>query len=385
MIKPKTPERGSRAEPKAQKPAGVAGAAVPPEPVPALARVAPLFRKIDWLALVITFVVVWTVYFFTLAPELTLEDSGELVTGSFYAGIPHPPGYPVWAIYSWLWTELVPWGNMAWRVALGEAFLGALAAGLVSLIVSRGGSMFMESIEELKEMKGSWESAICLVSGIVAGLLMGLDGFMWKESVAVNRIAVTSVPSFLVVLVCLMRWLYAPHQYRFLFWALFIFGICFTTHQSLLVAALGIEVAIAAVNPRLGRDAFFGNFVIWALSMLYYLVTDHHIFANLGKPAMLVIFDGVGLASLAVSIWLTIRTKTKGIEVGRNLVFLGALACLELMVLRTDQPGTSHFFGLVGFAGIAFFAYLAWKSWSFSREWVVVIIMGALWILGASF
>ena len=69
-------------------------------PPAAPVRVPPLFRKIDWLALVITFAVIWTVYFLTLAPEQTLEDSGELCTGSFYAGIPHPPGYHFWAIYS---------------------------------------------------------------------------------------------------------------------------------------------------------------------------------------------------------------------------------------------------------------------------------------------
>ena len=67
-------------------------------PPPAPVRVPPLFRKIDWLALIITFAVIWTVYFLTLAPEQTLEDSGELCTGSFYAGIPHPPGYPFWAL-----------------------------------------------------------------------------------------------------------------------------------------------------------------------------------------------------------------------------------------------------------------------------------------------
>ena len=38
---------------------------------------------------------VWLGYYLTLAPEVTLEDSGELATGSFYAGIPHSPGYPV--------------------------------------------------------------------------------------------------------------------------------------------------------------------------------------------------------------------------------------------------------------------------------------------------
>ena len=170
MMKPKNSERDGR---KPQKPLPVSA----PAPVP------PLFRKLDWLALAITFGVVWTVYLLTLAPELTLEDSGELVTGAFYAGIPHPPGYPVWTIYSWLWTALLPIGNMAWRVSVGQAFSGAMACGLLALMVSRGSSMFMEGIEELKGMTGKWESAICLVSAVAAGLLLGLDGFMWKESV----------------------------------------------------------------------------------------------------------------------------------------------------------------------------------------------------------
>src|SRR6266446_5595052 len=89
-------------------------------PPPSTPRTEPLFRRIDWLTLLITFGAVWIGYYLTLAPELTLEDSGELATGSFYAGIPHPPGYPVWTIYTWLWTVLLPINNVAWRVALGE-------------------------------------------------------------------------------------------------------------------------------------------------------------------------------------------------------------------------------------------------------------------------
>jgi hypothetical protein len=130
--KPKVPERDLR---KPIKP--------PPPPPPApLLTVPPLFRRIDWLAMAITFGIIWTVYLITLAPELTLEDSGELVTGAFYAGIPHPPGYPVWSIYSWLWTTLLPIGNMAWRVSVGQAFSGAMACGLLALMVSRGSSMY---------------------------------------------------------------------------------------------------------------------------------------------------------------------------------------------------------------------------------------------------
>src|ERR1700685_1691896 len=139
------------------------------KPVPI--KVPPLFRTIDWLVLAVVFGTVWIAYLFTLAPELTLEDSGELCTASFYAGIPHPPGYPFWSIYSWLWTVILPFGNVAWRVEVGESCALAMACGLVGFMVSRGSSMLIEGIEELKSMNRKWENAICMVCGIVAGLL----------------------------------------------------------------------------------------------------------------------------------------------------------------------------------------------------------------------
>jgi hypothetical protein len=278
--------------------------AAPPGPV------APLFRKVDWFASLTTCVVIWIVYLLTLAPEVTLEDSGELVTGSYYAGIPHPPGYPVWTIYTWLWTVLVPVGNIAWRVALAEATAGAVSCGLIALIVSRGSGLLLEAIAELNTLPPRWAQLICMVAGGVAGLLMGLDGFMWRESVAVNRIAVSSVPWFMLVLVCLLRWLYAPHQYRFLYWALFIFGICFTTHQSLIVAAMGIEVLIAARNPRLGRDIFLGNGLVYLAYNAVLVFTGQHLIHNIGaKPGLLLLFNAIGVGSIIASGWLALRTK----------------------------------------------------------------------------
>ena len=88
MDKPK-PNKGKLPPPQA--------APATPAPQPAAPKVAPLFRKMDWLVLIICFAVVWIAYLLTLAPDLTLEDSGELCTASFYAGIPHPPGYPFWS------------------------------------------------------------------------------------------------------------------------------------------------------------------------------------------------------------------------------------------------------------------------------------------------
>src|ERR1700728_3331801 len=134
--------------------------ATPPLPV-ASVKVAPMFRKLDWLTLGVTFLIVWAVYLWTLAPEQTLEDSGELCTASYYAGIPHPPGYPFWSIYSWFWTFILPICYVAWRVEVGESFAAAMGCGLLALMVSRGSSMLIEGIEELKGISKQWENAIC--------------------------------------------------------------------------------------------------------------------------------------------------------------------------------------------------------------------------------
>jgi tetratricopeptide (TPR) repeat protein len=303
-------------------PPPVAGGAVP---------VPPLFRPVDWLTLAITFGVMWVAYFLTMSPEVTLQDSGELAVGSFYAGVPHPPGYPVWTIYTWLWTVLLPMGNTAWRVAVGELTAGALATGLLAFLVSRGSSMLIEGIEELRSLTGKWENAICVVSGFVAGTLMGFNGFVWSQAVIVE-VYLFGVLSFMLVLLCLMRWLYAPEQLRYAYLALFMFGVCFTNHQSLIVAAIGIEVLLAARSPRLGRDVFLGNGIIYLFYMTVLLITGQHLFHNIGSNAGLqLIFHTVGVGSLVVSGWLAIKTQ------------------------------------------------------SILTEWKAVVIMGALWLLGAAF
>ena len=339
-------------------------------PPPALVRVPPLFRKIDWLALIITFAVIWTVYFLTLAPEQTLEDSGELCTGAFYAGIPHPPGYPFWTIYAWLWTKLLVVGNVAWRVEVGEATAAALACGLVAFMVSRGSSMLMEGIEELRNITGRWENIICVVSGTVAGLLLGLGGVMWSESVAINRISPFGLPWMMIVLLCLLRWIYAPHQRGYLYCAMFFFGICLTIHQTLLCAAMGIEVTIAAAQPRLGRHLFLGNGIVYVVAQ----ILQSSQFINMLDTAqmVLVIFHTVGIPSIVTYVWLAVHTK----ETFDEFCLDGAVAAFMLFAAIALSQGA--FFGLLAVAALAAFVYLLWKTRKLGLDWLVVIAGHAL-------
>src|SRR5438876_1829647 len=146
---PKNPAPKNPQPPAASKPTDPKAPAPPKGPPPPAApplTVPPLFRRIDWVSFLVTTLLVFIGYWWTLAPDLTLEDSGELATGAFYAGVPHPPGYPVWTLYSWLFTVILPVANVAWRVAVSSAVAGALSCGLLALLVSRGSSLMIEGI-----------------------------------------------------------------------------------------------------------------------------------------------------------------------------------------------------------------------------------------------
>jgi tetratricopeptide (TPR) repeat protein len=314
-------------------------------------KVPPMFRKIDWLALVITFVSVWAVYLWTLAPELTLEDSGELCTGSYYAGIPHPPGYPFWAIWSWIWTVIVPIGNVAWRVEVGQSFASAFGCGLLALMVSRGGSMLIEGIEELKSVEKRWENAICAVSGVVAGMLLGLGFFMWHESVVINRISIFGVPWLLAMVALLMRWMYAPHQRWYLYLAMLFYGWIGTIHQSLILGAFGVEVLIAMILPKLGRDLFAVNALCYAL-ILYFMDKGTVPALNAMTYTEKTIFNTVGIVSIIGALWLflttnKIFTEWKSVSLmgvmwafGFAVYFYEPISCMTVPPMQWGYPRT---------------------------------------------
>lgn len=285
------------------KPGTPAVSSAPPPP--------PLFRRIDWIAFGLTTLLVFIGYLLTLAPDLTLEDSGELAVGSYYAGVPHPPGYPLWTLYTWLFTVLLPFSNIAWRVAVSSAVAAAFACGLLALIVSRGSSMMIEGISDLKGIDRRWENLICLVSGFVSGMLIGFNGFMWSQAVIVE-VYTLSVLSLMAVLACLMRWLYDPSRLRYLYLSAFFFGLCFTNHQTLIVAAMGIEVAILAVNLKLGRDLFLANSIVYLLGL--YAKSKGMLTSFDNNLPLFTIYNLVGLGSILTCAWAGFKTRALGTE-----------------------------------------------------------------------
>jgi tetratricopeptide (TPR) repeat protein len=364
----------------------------PPPAAPQTPGEAPaLFRRIDWLTFMVAALLVFAGYYYTLAPDLTLEDCGELAVGSFYAGVPHPPGYPVWTICSHLFTLLVPFSNVAWRVALMSAVSGALACGLIGLMVSRGSSMMIESIAQFKQIDRRWENAICLVSGLVAAMLFGYNGYVWSQAVIVE-VYVFSVLSLVGVLCLLLRWLYAPHQLRYLYWGAFLFGICLTNHQTLVVAIMGIEVLVLAARPPLGRDLFFANSLCYIGGLV--LKANGTITSFDGNLPLFFIFNAIGLWSMITCAWAEIRDRRQSKWMTLLAYFLGSLFLALLWVLNVSKGRTESAKGIetfyIAYQSLAM-ASLAVYSWTRQQpepmlaNWLPVLAITFLAALGASF
>ena len=76
-------------------------------------------------------------YIATLAPTVTLWDSGEFITAAKVLGIPHPPGTPLFVLIAHVWADVVAVGAYAWRLNLMSACFSAAASGCFFLIIHR--------------------------------------------------------------------------------------------------------------------------------------------------------------------------------------------------------------------------------------------------------
>src|SRR5215475_852262 len=81
------------------------------------------------------FVIALLLYMLTLAPTVTLVDSGELILAAWGTGVAHPPGFPLWVMLAHL-ASLLPIGNVAVRINFSSALLAALACAMVTLVVA---------------------------------------------------------------------------------------------------------------------------------------------------------------------------------------------------------------------------------------------------------
>lgn len=153
-------------------------------------------------------------YVRTLAPTVTAEDSGELITAAYTLGIAHPPGYPLWCILGKVFTW-IPLGTVAWRVNLLSAVLGAAAVGVLALIAHR----FTRSF---------WAS-------FAGALIFATSRDFWGQAV-IAEVYTLNVLLFLILLLFVL-YFEDTRKTRWLYLAATVLGLALTNHSTILPLA----------------------------------------------------------------------------------------------------------------------------------------------------
>jgi tetratricopeptide (TPR) repeat protein len=239
------------------------------------------FLRSDWIAAAIVFFVTLGVYVATLAPNVTLEDSGELITAAAKFGVGHPPGYPFWTMSGFLLSHLFPFGDLAWRINLLCALFGALSNAVLTLLACHSGRWLLQrwTTPEIQPQVRPYVFYI----GLLVGLVIGFSDVMWSQAV-ISAVHGTLNALFVnLVLLFFYLWMIEPRKTHRLVLAVFIFALGLTNHHTLVqvIPAFLLAAALEHIMPRLYRKPataplglFFSVLTavnLFSLSLLVYI------------------------------------------------------------------------------------------------------------------
>ena len=293
----------------------------------------------DVVAAVLTTVIALGVYIYTLAPSVTMEDSGELITAAAQFGVPHPPGYPLWTMSGWTLTQLLPVGSYAWRINLLSALFGAAASGVLAMLASGSGRWLLASV--FPKLEADWVGRLTFYGGITAGLALAFSESMWSQSVIAEVYTLNAL--FLVcVLYCLFRWAVEPERVPWLLAAVLAYCLGMTNHHTLMLMLPAFVLLVALFRPSL-------------------------------LPSFLLGFAGLLLSVLAIFTWLSGNAALEEITLNASwLVLLGSLAiCFWNVRAFSWRPML-----LGGSCAAAFFALFSFGL----GDWFKVQTSNGLWL-----
>ncbi|MBI5574262.1 MAG: DUF2723 domain-containing protein [Elusimicrobia bacterium] len=214
--------------------------------------------------MIITFLTSFGLYLFTMCPTVYSGDSGELTTACSVLGIAHPPGYPLYVLLGKIFTLIIPFGNIAYRVNLMSAFFGALSCGLVYLIVrSPKSEVKLQNI-------GHW-------TAFVTALALAFSNPLWTQS------TMAEVYSFNGFFVALIIYIFLQPNNRRInpattLLAIFLFGLGLGNHHTLVLLLPGIAyfMVVAGFNLRNKRNLKVATtillFFLLGFSVYLYLI-----------------------------------------------------------------------------------------------------------------
>src|SRR5205814_480660 len=180
--------------------------------------------KAELLGAGVVFFISLVVYCWTLAPTVTLVDSGELIVAAYFLGVAHPPGFPLYILLAHL-ASIVPIGSVALRVNFASALFAALAAAMLSLVLAEilitpsdaAASKHqpkkkidrkrkkISSGNSYVETKDRNANALIVVPALASGLLIAFSRTLWSYA-TIAEVYTLNTLLVLIIFFLVVRW-----------------------------------------------------------------------------------------------------------------------------------------------------------------------------------
>lgn len=172
---------------------------------------------------IILFLTSFATYLYTLYPSVSpFRDAGDLTASAFTLGIAHPPGYPVYVILGKIWSVLIPFGNIGYKMNLFSAFTSSLTVIMLYFIMK-------------KISKDSFAGISVFLLSTIASLMMAFSTAFWRQSILAEIYSLNALFSVLIVYLLFSD---VKASYRLL--AAFLFGLGLGNHHTLVLLLPGI-------------------------------------------------------------------------------------------------------------------------------------------------
>src|SRR5260221_4003365 len=177
-------------------------------------------KRADWLQAGVVALALFALYAWSAPRTVALEDDGLFILSSYFLGIEHPPGYPLFTLIGHLFTYL-PFGSVAYRVHLASALFGALTGG------------------------AAWLCARVLIAGrlpaYLAAFALGVSPVFWSQAIIAEVYTLNTF--FFLVLVFMGLQACPPSTQapvarsggRMLPWMALVFGLSLSNHYPLML------------------------------------------------------------------------------------------------------------------------------------------------------
>ena len=254
-------------------------------------------KRLDTIAALFAFGVSFAVYFYTAAPNITMQDAGEEAVAAERFGVCHPPGYPLWTFLGWLFHLLLPFGNATWRLNLYCGVCGAVAIGGAAWLISNSIRWFFTPQGQADDDPKL--ANIAFVIAISFSLAAAFSVSMWSQAVIVVVYPLLSLCASLY-LITLYRWIKDPSRLSGLVLVVFMFSLGMSGHH--LMLSLAVLPLMAVTLLRWDFLAEFLVFVALAAGIIY--LGFAKLSGELATWNTAVRFLWCSLAGLIVLIWI---------------------------------------------------------------------------------